>query len=193
MIFQSWDPWSAMSFGTSSLDAASASSPSARLARGLVGDYRVRGDALAGPARPIDGGGLDQHDARRGAALADIIDRVRMPRLPPVDMSPQARFLARLSSGLTYSAVTLLHSRNSSSSATSCARPVRVPAHLRARDADHHGVVRLDRDPDADLGSGIDDRLLRQRLEDRAGRRPVEHEAAAGRRRRADEVASISD
>ena len=41
-------------------------------------------------------------------------------------MSPQARLLARLSSGDTYSARTCCQSQ-SSSSATSCARPVRVP------------------------------------------------------------------
>src|SRR5436305_6362863 len=49
-----------------------------------------------------------------------------MPREPPVPISPQARLLARLRDGLTPSVVTLFQS-HWSSSATSCARPVRVP------------------------------------------------------------------
>src|SRR5712691_1508267 len=50
----------------------------------------------------------------------------RMPRLPPVEKSPQTRLRARFSPGVGYSVVTFdqLHS---SSSATSCARPVSVP------------------------------------------------------------------
>ncbi len=49
-----------------------------------------------------------------------------MPRLPRVDMSPQARLRARLASGATYSART--YSQLASiSSATSCASPVIVP------------------------------------------------------------------
>src|ERR1700712_2735595 len=51
---------------------------------------------------------------------------VRMPRLPPVEKSPQARLRATLWPGVGYSVVTLDQS-HSSSSATSCARPVRVP------------------------------------------------------------------
>ena len=49
-----------------------------------------------------------------------------MPRLPPVPISPQARLRARLVPGVICSVVTLLQS-HSSSSATSCARPVSVP------------------------------------------------------------------
>ena len=49
-----------------------------------------------------------------------------MPRLPPVDMSPQARLLARLRPGVMDSTATFFQS-HSSSSATSCARPVIVP------------------------------------------------------------------
>src|SRR5262245_23403776 len=49
-----------------------------------------------------------------------------MPREPPVDMSPQARLRARFSPGVGYSAVTFDQSQ-SSSSATSCARPVSEP------------------------------------------------------------------
>src|SRR5262245_23522720 len=49
-----------------------------------------------------------------------------MPRLPPVEKSPQARLRATLCPGVGYSVVTLDQS-HSSSSATSWARPVRVP------------------------------------------------------------------
>src|SRR5262245_1091071 len=49
-----------------------------------------------------------------------------MPRLPPVPISPQTRLRARFWAGVIDSVVTLLQS-HSSSSATSWARPVRVP------------------------------------------------------------------
>src|SRR5450755_696965 len=51
---------------------------------------------------------------------------VRMPRLPPVEKSPHARLRATLWPGVGYSVVTFDQS-HSSSSATSWARPVRVP------------------------------------------------------------------
>src|SRR5438477_2208308 len=56
----------------------------------------------------------------------------RMPRLPPVEKSPQARLRFTLSPGVGYSILTLdqLHS---SSSATSCARPVIVPCPISER------------------------------------------------------------
>ena len=49
-----------------------------------------------------------------------------MPRLPPVLKFPQTRLRARFWPGVGYSVVTLAQSQ-SNSSATSCARPVRVP------------------------------------------------------------------
>src|SRR4030088_2040983 len=49
-----------------------------------------------------------------------------MPRLPPVEKTPQARLRATLWPGVGYSVVTFDQS-HSSSSATSWARPVRVP------------------------------------------------------------------
>ena len=49
-----------------------------------------------------------------------------MPRLPPVEKSPQARLRATLWPGVGYSVVTFDQS-HSSSSATSWARPVSVP------------------------------------------------------------------
>jgi hypothetical protein len=51
---------------------------------------------------------------------------VRMPRLPPVDMSPHTRLRARFWPGVGNSVVTFDQS-HSSSSATSCASPVREP------------------------------------------------------------------
>src|SRR3954462_12366482 len=55
-----------------------------------------------------------------------------MPRLPPVEKSPQARLRATLCPGVGYSVVTLDQS-HSSSSATSCARPVSVPCPISER------------------------------------------------------------
>src|SRR5712672_2349018 len=57
---------------------------------------------------------------------------VRMPRLPPVEKSPQARLRATLWPGVGYSVVTFDQS-HSSSSATSWARPVRVPCPISER------------------------------------------------------------
>src|SRR6266851_2057808 len=56
----------------------------------------------------------------------------RMPRLPPVENSPQARLRATLWPGVGYSITTLFQSQ-SSSSATSWARPVTVPWPISAR------------------------------------------------------------
>src|SRR5580692_5639726 len=57
---------------------------------------------------------------------------VRMPRLPPVEKSPQARLRATLCPGVGYSVVTFDQS-HSSSSATSWARPVSVPGPISDR------------------------------------------------------------
>src|SRR5450631_2404907 len=51
---------------------------------------------------------------------------VRMPRLPPVDMSPHTRLRATFWPGVGYSVVTFDQS-HSNSSVTSWARPVSVP------------------------------------------------------------------
>src|SRR5260221_5810651 len=58
----------------------------------------------------------------------------RIPRLPPVENSPQARLRATLWPGVGYSISTLFQS-HSSSSAMSCARPVIVPWPISARTA----------------------------------------------------------
>src|SRR5262245_11372443 len=55
-----------------------------------------------------------------------------MPRLPPVDISPQTRLRARFWPGVIDSVATFFQS-HSSSSATSCARPVRVPCPISER------------------------------------------------------------
>src|SRR5712672_3923172 len=55
-----------------------------------------------------------------------------MPRLPPVEKSPQARLRATLWPGVGYSVVTFDQS-HSSSSATSWARPVNVPCPISER------------------------------------------------------------
>src|SRR6266704_614644 len=55
-----------------------------------------------------------------------------MPRLPPVEKSPHARLRATLWPGVGYSVVTFNQS-HSSSSATSWARPVRVPCPISER------------------------------------------------------------
>jgi hypothetical protein len=56
----------------------------------------------------------------------------RMPRLPPVEKLPHTRLRDRFSPGVGYSVVTLDQS-HSSSSATSCARPVSVPCPISER------------------------------------------------------------
>src|SRR5689334_2264964 len=56
----------------------------------------------------------------------------RMPRLPPVENSPQGRLRFTLSPGVGYSMRTFDQS-HSSSSATSCARPVIVPCPISER------------------------------------------------------------
>src|SRR5580765_2838954 len=55
-----------------------------------------------------------------------------MPRLPPVPISPQTRWRARFWPGVIDSVATFFQS-HSSSSATSCARPVRVPCPISER------------------------------------------------------------
>ena len=55
-----------------------------------------------------------------------------MPRLPPVDMSPQTRLRARFWPGVIPSVTTFFQS-HSSSSATSWARPVSVPCPISER------------------------------------------------------------
>ena len=84
-----------------------------------------------------------------------------MPRLPPVPISPQTRLRARLLAGrdllgrhLLPVALELLGDELGEAGE-------RALAHLGARDADHAGVVGLDRDPDVDLGAGIGGGLRR--------------------------------
>ena len=55
-----------------------------------------------------------------------------MPRLPPVEKSPHTRLRATFWPGVGYS-VTTFDQSHSSSSATSCARPVIVPCPISER------------------------------------------------------------
>ena len=78
-----------------------------------------------------------------------------MPRLPPVEKSPQARLRATLWPGVGYSVVTFDQS-HSSSSATSWARPVSVPWPISERAMRMtDGVVGPDHDPGIDLGRAV--------------------------------------
>ena len=100
----------------------------------------------------------------------------RMPRLPPVENSPHARLRLTLSPGVGYSMFTFDQS-HSSSSATSCARPVIVPCPISERTTRmFDGVVGRDRDPDADLGRAV---LRARDWRDRTGQAQAQREATA--------------
>src|SRR5450759_2907808 len=126
-IFQSFGSLSLMSLGTSSLAAASATLPNVVL--------RPEGVCVITPFDAVhsDVGTFHSLAAAwismvRAAAppLRTYSCEVRIPRLPPVDMSPHTRLRATLWPGVGYSVVTFDQS-HSSSSATSWARPVSVP------------------------------------------------------------------
>ena len=70
-----------------------------------------------------------------------------MPRLPPVDMSPQTRLRARFWPGVIGSVVDLLPVAFELLGDELGEAGERALPHLRARDADHAGVVGLDRRP----------------------------------------------
>ena len=76
-----------------------------------------------------------------------------MPRLPPVPISPQARLLARLLAGVIGFGRDLLPVALELLGDELGEAGERALAHLRARDADHAGVVGLDDDPGVDLGA----------------------------------------
>jgi hypothetical protein len=71
-----------------------------------------------------------------------------MPREPPVPISPQARLLARLRDGVMPSVVTFFPVAFEFFGDQLGEAGERTLAHFGARDADHAGIVRLDRDPD---------------------------------------------
>src|SRR5258706_6296243 len=84
--------------------------------------------ALHSPAETLHPEAAAETSIERAAApdLRRYSCDVRMPALPPVDIEPQMRFLLMCSLGETNSALTLPQSQ-SSSSATSWARPVKLP------------------------------------------------------------------
>src|SRR2546427_5211209 len=126
-----------------------------RAAGGPVRDHTVGGAALGGRHVPRIGRGLDQHDPRRGAALADVLMRVAdAAAAARGEVTPHALALH----ALAWRRVLGLH-----------LRPValellgdhlgetgeRALSHLGARDPDHHRVVRTDDDPRRDLGRAV--------------------------------------
>ena len=131
-------------------------------------DFAVGRDALAGGVRddalldgevgdrnfPLVGGRLQQHRARGGAALADILVRAAdAAAAASRHVAPHAvarEILSRrgiLGRDLAPVALELLDDELSESGQ-------RALAHLRARDANDHSIVRLDDDPGIHLGRG---------------------------------------
>ena len=113
---------------------------------------------------------------------------LRMPRLPPVEKSPQTRLRATLWPGVGYSQVTFDQSA-SSSSATSWQRPGQgALAHLGTGDPDHDRVIGTDHHPGGDFRRAV---LREDRL--RTAERDVEAEGepAAGGGRGHHEGAAI--
>ena len=111
-----------------------------------------------------------------------------MPRLPPVDMSPQTRLRARFWPGVGYSVLTFFQS-HSSSSATSWARPVSVPWPISERAmrmmTSSLGLMKTQ----APTSLPSVPSLLRQRVA-RAGHVEAERKPAAGGRAGDQEIAA---
>src|SRR5213075_2203754 len=99
-----------------------------------------------------------------------------MPRLPPVEKSPQARLRATLCPGVGYSVVTFDQS-HSSSSATSWARPVSVPWPISERAIRITTVSGPDHHPGVDFGRSVGGANYRRSAEGN-----VEAERQAGAR-----------
>ncbi len=124
--FQSFLSFSLGSLGISSLDAAAATLPNV---------VRLPEEWVITPFAALHSAAGTPHSC---AAAATSISRAaapawrtyscesRMPRLPPVDMSLKIRLRRTCSFTSAYSGRTLFQS-HSSSSATSCASPVKVP------------------------------------------------------------------
>ena len=163
-----------------------------RLLRRRVGDDAVGDGALLGLHLPLVGSGLDQHHARRGAALTHVKVRLAdaaasarrhvLPHALPGDVLARCRVLP--GDLLPVALEFLGHELGEAGQ--------RALAHFRAGDADDSRVVGLDDNPGVDLGRG-GRRLLRL-----GGKGHVEtenkaatgggrggHEAAAGQSRAA--------
>src|ERR1700716_2649346 len=119
-----------------------------------MGDDAVRHAELADRHLPLRGGGLQQHDARGGTATPYIVLRgadaaaAAGSHLPPGALAGEVRpGRDLLGDHLAPVAFEFFGHELSEPGDRSL-------AHLRAGDADHAGVVRLDGDPYIDLGTG---------------------------------------
>ena len=126
-IFQSFGSLSLMSFGAGIRAAALAMRPKLTvrpLGTCVMTPFSARHSAAA-TFHLLAAAAISISRAVAPALRSSSCD-ARIERLPPVDMSPQARLRRRLSAGGTNSALTLLQS-HSSSSATSIGSAVKLP------------------------------------------------------------------
>ena len=112
-----------------------------------------------------------------------------MPRLPPVDMSPQTRLRARFWPGVGILGLDLLPVALELLAHQLGEAGQRALAHLRAGDADDDVVVGLDEDPGADLVAFGAEHVLRQRVAE-PGHVEAQRQAAAGGRAGDQELAA---
>jgi hypothetical protein len=142
--------------------------------RRLVGDHAVGGVAFRGRDLPFIGGGLDQHFAGGGSALADIFVRgANAAAAAGREIAPHALACQVLSGGgklggdLRPVAFELLGDQLGEAGE-------RALAHLGARDPNDDGVVRLDHHPGIDLGRAVGGaHHLRAEREREAERKPA--------------------
>ncbi|MGY3465799.1 hypothetical protein ACVW0I_002670 [Bradyrhizobium sp. LM6.11] len=125
------------------------------LARGRMGDDAVGGRAFGCRHFPRLGGGLDQHHARGGAALADVVlRRADAAAAAGREIAPDAlagdALAGRRIFGRDFRPVAFELLGDELGEAGE-----RALAHLGAGDADDDGVVGPDHDPGADLGRAV--------------------------------------
>ena len=158
------------------------------LARRRVGDDAVGGGAFRSRHLPLIGGGLDQHDARGGAALADIILRgADTAAAAGGEIAPGAfarhALAGRRIFGRDFRPVAFEFFGDQLGKAGEGAL-----AHFRSRDPDHDGVVGPDHHPDVDFGRTVGGAHHGGAAE---GKVETEREAGAGRGGADDEGAAI--
>ncbi|MET3323489.1 hypothetical protein ABIF54_000742 [Bradyrhizobium japonicum] len=124
-------------------------------ARRRMGDDALRGGAFRRRHFPRIGGGLDQHHARGGAALADIVlRRADAAAATGREIAPDALAGDALAGcrifGRDLRPVAFEFLGDELGEAGE-----RALAHLGAGDADHDGVVGPDHDPGADFGRAV--------------------------------------
>src|SRR5262249_50467023 len=156
-------------------------------ARRLVRNHAIGDAALGRLHLPFVGGGLDQHFARRRAALADVFMRLAdaaaaagrevAPRALARDALAGRRIFGR---DLRPVALELFSDELGEAGQ-------RALAHLRAGDADHYRLVGADHHPGGDFGAGI--RSLRGGGAER--KLEAEREAATSGSSAGDERAAI--